>query len=112
MPTPSLAPGIDASRVGWVRAEAQWKLDEYGAESPYMAVTMQAALDTVAWVEGQGPAPLSGDKLVADEAGLALEEARAADQEFAASGEAMWRPGRVLLTLMYLAGDPTAESPT
>lgn len=110
MTAPSLAPGIDPGRLEWVRVQAGWHLDQAGGDA-YMTATMEAVLDTVAWLEGAGPAPLSGEKLAANEAGLAMEESRAEDQEREARGAAAWRPGRVLLVLAYLAGDPVAESP-
>jgi hypothetical protein len=108
MTAPSLA--RTSVEVAGLRAEAEWKLAEHGGD-PYMAVTMQAVIDTLDWLAGHGPAPISGPELAADEYGVELEETRAFDAERAASGEAMWRPGRVAVTLAYLAGDPTAESP-
>lgn len=92
-------------------AQALWQLRNWGPRSTYMAETMRAVLDTFDWVAGDGPAPLSGE-LAADRDGLALEEARARDLEVATLGTpAAVRPGRVLLTLAWLAGDETAESP-
>lgn len=101
-----------STEVAGIRAEAEWQRDLFGAEDRYMAVTMQAVIDTVDWVDGIAPAPLSGWELDPTLAGLCREEDRAGDQERAAtSREARWRPGRVATTLAWLAGDPAADSP-
>lgn len=96
--------------VAGLRAEAEWKLAEHKNDR-YMAVTMQAVVDTLDWLAGDAVAPISGDELAADERGVELEETRAFDAEAEAQGEAMWRAGRVGVTLAYLAGDRTVERP-
>lgn len=99
--------------VAGIRAEAVWQRDLAElAGDRYTQVTMQAVIDVVDWVDGVGPAPLSGWELDPTLAGLCREEDRAGDQERAAtSREARWRPGRVATTLAWLAGDPAADSP-
>lgn len=102
-----------STEVAGIRAEAEWQRDlAEMAEDRYTQVTMQAVIDTVDWVDGIAPAPLSGDELDPDAYGLDREETRAGDQERAAtSREARWRAGRVATTLAWLAGDPVADSP-